>query len=47
MNTIVPPHANPAHVVDIGAVTLMIASYGAVTTSGKAIPNVTPVAVLV
>ena len=44
LNTIVPPQQKPTHVCAIGAVIEMIASYGAVTTDGSAIPNLTPVA---
>jgi hypothetical protein len=40
--TIVPPQENPAHLLAIGAVILIIASYGSVTFLGKARPKVIP-----
>lgn len=42
LKTIVPPHANPAHVVARGAVMEIIASYGSVTFIGSAIPILIP-----
>jgi hypothetical protein len=41
--TIVPPHEKPTHWLAIGAVILMMASYGSVTFFGRATPNDIPV----
>jgi hypothetical protein len=43
LKTIVPPQANPTHVVFTGAVIVTIASYGAVMFTGRAIPKLIPV----
>jgi hypothetical protein len=42
--TMVPPQAKPTHLLATGEVILTMASYGAVTFSGRATPMVIPVA---
>jgi len=46
-HTIVPPQAKPTQVLATGAVIEIMASYGAVTFVGRAIPKLIPVSGLV
>jgi len=41
-HTMLPPQEKPAHLLAIGAVILMIASYGSLTSLGRATPKVMP-----
>ena len=41
-HTMLPPQEKPAHLLAMGAVILIMASYGSVTFFGRARPNVIP-----